>query len=290
MEKISAAKIENLVLRFSNRTLSKSEWNHHAHIIVGIWHNMNYNLDKAIELIRSKIKSYNSAVGTLNTDKAGYHETLTIFWMVLSKSFLLRHPSLLIEDAIHLFMQSELSSKEYPLEFYTKDLLMDMKAREGWVNGDLRRISLLSFDTKIEDHFSFSDDQFEREFRDCTLPPSLFNHEAHLRLAWIHIQKYGIEKAVKNIQKELQEYVAFVGAKDKYHSTLTVSAIRAVDHFVSKSKISSFKEFITAYPQLRNNFKSLIESHYSFNVFNSEKAKREYLEPDLQSFKFNSSN
>ena len=42
--------------------------------------------------------------------------------------------------------------------------------------------------------------------------------------------------------------------------------------------------FITAFPQLKINFKTLIENHYSFDVFNSKEVKREFLEPDLMTF------
>ena len=78
-----------LVTKFSNKTLPFTEWNHRAHLIVGLWHNMNYNFDHALELVKSKIKEYNISVGTPNTDDSGYHETLTIFWMLVTKIYIL---------------------------------------------------------------------------------------------------------------------------------------------------------------------------------------------------------
>ena len=136
----------------------------------------------------------------------------------------------------------------------------------------------------MEEHYQLSDQEFEKQFIDCKLNPSIFSHEAHLRLAWINIYQYGIEQAEVNIQEQLQHFVAHVGAKDKYNATLTVAAIRAVGHFMKKSNDDNFIEFIKEYPQLKGNFKALISSHYSFDVFNSAKAKEEFLEPDLQPF------
>jgi hypothetical protein len=49
----------------------------------------------------------------------------------------------------------------------------------------------------MEDHFKLSDSEFEKKFESCEFDHSMFNHEAHLRLAWIHIHNYGIEKALK---------------------------------------------------------------------------------------------
>jgi hypothetical protein len=40
-------------------------------------------------------------------------------------------------------------------------------------------------------HFSLTDIEFENQFENGTLKPELFSHEAHVRLAWIHIKKYG---------------------------------------------------------------------------------------------------
>ena len=136
----------------------------------------------------------------------------------------------------------------------------------------------------MESHFKFSDKEFEQLFMDCQLPPSIFNHEAHLRLAWIHIHQYGKMQAEKNIQEQLKNFVAFLGAKDKYNTTVTVAAIKAVAHFYGQSKTDNFKDFILEHPQLKNNFRDLIARHYSFDIFKSNEAKSHYLEPDLIPF------
>lgn len=136
----------------------------------------------------------------------------------------------------------------------------------------------------MEKHFELSDSDFENKFINCELNPSDFTHEAHLRLAWINIKKYGIKQAEKNIQIGLKNFVEFVGAKDKYNVTLTLAAIKAVYHFMLKSKSDNFKNFITEFPRLKNNFKDLMSCHYGFDIYNSDKAKTEFLEPDLIPF------
>ena len=56
----------------------------------------------------------------------------------------------------------------------------------------------------MEDHFELADSEFLKQFKNCELDPLVFNHEAHLRLAWLHIHTYGIEKAIKNVQIQLK--------------------------------------------------------------------------------------
>ena len=136
----------------------------------------------------------------------------------------------------------------------------------------------------MEKHFELTNTAFEKQFATCKLDPTIFSHEAHLRLAWIHIMKYGLEQAEENIQAQLKNFVEFAGATDKYNKTLTIVAIKAVNHFVRRSRSNNFKDFITEFPQLKKDFKTLIDRHYSFNIFNSQKAKIEFLKPDLLPF------
>jgi hypothetical protein len=136
----------------------------------------------------------------------------------------------------------------------------------------------------MDSHFMLTDSEFENQFGSCALDPAIFSHEAHLRLAWIHISKYGIENAIKNICSQLQNYVKHLGASDKYNETLTIAATRAVYHFMLKSESNSFGSFIEAHPRLKHNFKELMFAHYSTNIFTSERAKKEYLEPELLPF------
>lgn len=134
-------------------------------------------------------------------------------------------------------------------------------------------------------HTQLSDSELIEQLENCTLNPTIFNHEAHLRLAWIHINTFGLEQAKENIQRQLQNFVEHLGATDKYHKTLTIVAIEAVNHFMKKSQSSTFKDFIIEFPQLKDNFKGLINSHYSFDIFNSTTAKNEYLKPDIHPFR-----
>ncbi|UII77328.1 hypothetical protein LV716_06030 [Flagellimonas sp. HMM57] len=129
-----------------------------------------------------------------------------------------------------------------------------------------------------------TDLEFEQLFATSELPPALFTHEAHLRLAWIHVTKYGITAAVNNVTKQIRQFTRKHGALDKYNHTLTIAAVRAVYHFVLKSKSETFQDFIEEFPRLKFNFKELMVCHYGFDIYNSTLAKQEYLQPDLLPF------
>ncbi len=136
----------------------------------------------------------------------------------------------------------------------------------------------------MQNHFELVDTEFEVQFSNCTLDASFFNHEAHLRLAWIHITKYGVNQAISNLDTQLIKYVTSLGARNKYNKTVTIAAVKAVHHFMQKTDSNNFKDFIKEFPRLKTNFKDLLSQHYSIDIYNSENAKSSFFEPNLLPF------
>jgi hypothetical protein len=136
----------------------------------------------------------------------------------------------------------------------------------------------------METHFSLTDIEFEQQFEKGNLNPAIFSHEAHLRLAWIHINKYGEEMAIRNICTQLIQFTKAVDASSKYNHTLTVASVKAVSHFINKSNSNNFKDFISENQRLKSNFIELINTHYKTDIFNSAVAKIKFIEPDLVPF------
>ncbi|HHC78969.1 MAG TPA: hypothetical protein ENK46_03740 [Flavobacteriia bacterium] len=135
-----------------------------------------------------------------------------------------------------------------------------------------------------EKHLLLTNQQFEEKFKNCTLSPVLFTHEAHLRLAYIHIKKYGLAKAIKNLCHQISTFDKTFGDGTKFNKTVTIAATKVVYHFINKSKSVDFRGMIEEFPRLKSNFLGLIKSHYTLDIFNDKKAKRVYLEPDLLPF------
>lgn len=139
---ISKLEIDTLVSKFDNKTLPKSEWTHEAHLIIGIWHLFRFDFEIAAILIKSKIKSYNTSIGTHNTEDAGYHETLTIFWIINLKNYITQNSVYTIEKIVNSFLVNRKSNKNITQEYYSKEILFSKQARKTWVNGDLKQIKL----------------------------------------------------------------------------------------------------------------------------------------------------
>ena len=129
-----------------------------------------------------------------------------------------------------------------------------------------------------------TDSEFESNIELCNISSSDFDHNAHIRLAWISINKYGVDNALQRVPLHIQKLVRKFNAYDKYHATLTIAAIKAVYHFIQKSNSIKFNDFLDEFPRLTDNFKALIFTHYSKKRLFHPKAKNEYLSPDLLPF------
>jgi hypothetical protein len=136
----------------------------------------------------------------------------------------------------------------------------------------------------VANHFQLSDDEFELQFQNATLNPKLFSHEAHLRLAWIHINKYGLETAYLNICNQIKQFDALYDDGRKYNHTMSIAAVHIVNHFMQMTNELSFSEFIIRYPRLKTNFSDLLYAHYSPDIIKNQDSKYSYLEPDRLPF------
>jgi hypothetical protein len=136
---------------------------------------------------------------------------------------------------------------------------------------------------ELEGHLILNDSEFERQVANCTLNPSLFTHESRLRLAWLHIHRYGIEKAIENVSSQLLSYASILGINYTYNKTMTRAALHTVYHFKRQSRSKNFADFILEFPELKFNFKELTGFHYANDTFNSihERYEFDYVEPEF---------
>ncbi|MFY0629096.1 MAG: hypothetical protein JXR05_01875 [Flavobacteriaceae bacterium] len=136
----------------------------------------------------------------------------------------------------------------------------------------------------MEKHYRFSDEVYEQKFRDCKFPPLYFSHEAHLRLAYIHLKKYGLEQSIKNMCTQIYDFAIKYGATMKFNATVTYASLQIMYHYMKESEADNFPDFIEQHPFLLKDFKGIIKKHYSQDVFRSPEAKAEILHPDLAPF------
>lgn len=125
---------------------------------------------------------------------------------------------------------------------------------------------------------------FAAAFESGAFPPQEFNHEAHIKLAWIYLGLFDEKTAISKTCEAIKNYDQLHGDGTKYHVTLTVASVKVVHHFRQKSNATTFEKFVAEYPKLVTSFKELLFQHYDKSVLTDPKAKTAYLQPDLLPF------
>jgi hypothetical protein len=120
------------------------------------------------------------------------------------------------------------------------------------------RIFYQSHDNLRERHYLLSDEDFARAFEECTLEPTIFSHEAHLRLAWILIRSHGLLPASEMLCKQIMKFDLLHGKGTKFSKTLTLAAARLVHDLQERSQDRTFRDFIKSNLCLLGNFRQLL--------------------------------
>ena len=127
---------------------------------------------------------------------------------------------------------------------------------------------------------SEEDRNFRSAFEARTVAPSQFNHEAHVRLAYVYLAEYDVNSAVQKMRDALLAFLEHNSIpRSKFHETLTRAWVLAVRHFINTSTSTSAADFIAKNPELLDS--KIMLTHYSASVLFSADARASFVEPDL---------
>jgi hypothetical protein len=121
------------------RTLPRAEWTHEAHlaaVCVLILEHPEFVLEQDL---RGIISGYNTAVGGVNDDTQGYHETLTHFWIGNARAFLAATPEGSLVNRINAFIAAPAGRRDAALRHFSRGHLFSVEARRTLVEPDLMR-------------------------------------------------------------------------------------------------------------------------------------------------------
>lgn len=134
----SDANIERIAEWLMARTLPRAEWTHEAHLAATTYlllRRPDIDVDRELPGI---IRRYNESVGGVNSDTEGYHETITRVFLSGLRLFLakaeVRQP---LHEVVNELLLSPMGCREWPLRFYSPQLLFSLQARRAFVRPDL---------------------------------------------------------------------------------------------------------------------------------------------------------
>jgi hypothetical protein len=124
-----------LVEAFENGTISEADWRHAEHLTVALYYLSNHDFETALSKMRSGIFNLLRAFKVDLSKEMPYHETLTVFWMRTIEDF---RKSKTDRSTVEIYRELSANfDKNYPLRFYSRELLFSEKARADFVEADL---------------------------------------------------------------------------------------------------------------------------------------------------------
>ena len=119
------------------RTLPRAEWTHEAHLAACAWILLECPDLHPERDLPDLIRRYNESVGGVNDATQGYHETITQVSIRGVRQALARNEDKGVCERINALLLSQEGKRDWPLRFYSRELLFSLEARCGWVEPDL---------------------------------------------------------------------------------------------------------------------------------------------------------
>lgn len=118
-------------------TLPRAAWTHEAHLGACLWlltERPDVDVDAQIAGI---IRRFNESVGGVNDDHQGYHDSITRAYVAGVRLFLSETRETELAARVNAMLLSDVGRRDWPLRFYSRDLLFSVPARRGFVEPDL---------------------------------------------------------------------------------------------------------------------------------------------------------
>ena len=125
-----------LVRAFEDATIPHDDWKHAEHLVVALYYVSRHDVDTAYAKMKNGILNLLENGFKVDLKKEmPYHETITLFWMRIVADFnSTTNGSSLLDKANEVAYKWD---KDYPLKFYSRDLLFSDDARSRYVEPDL---------------------------------------------------------------------------------------------------------------------------------------------------------
>jgi hypothetical protein len=118
-------------------TLTREAWTHEAHLGACLWllsERPDIDVDAEIATI---IRRFNESVGGANDDTQGYHDSITRAYVAGVRLFLSETDETGLAARVNAMLLSDVGRRDWPLRFYSRDLLFSVAARRAFVEPDL---------------------------------------------------------------------------------------------------------------------------------------------------------
>lgn len=124
-----------------------------------------------------------------------------------------------------------------------------------------------------------TDDEFLDAFEAAVIPRPDWTHDAHVRMAWLYLNRYPAADALERVRNGIQKLNVRNGVLEGYHETITVAFVRVISARLLHAE--PYESFRARNPDLYDRSLCPILKHYTRERLFSAEARAGFLEPDL---------
>jgi hypothetical protein len=127
--------IDDVVRGFESCTTDKSDFKHQHHLTVAVSYLRELTLEQAINKMREALLRF---VDHHQVDRRKYNETITVFWFQIVAEAMRTMPANVrgVEQCNRVI--ERFSNADLALNYYSRDMLFSERAREEFVEPDLK--------------------------------------------------------------------------------------------------------------------------------------------------------
>ena len=131
----SLSEIEAVIEGFESCITPKDDFTHLKHLTVAVFYLYDSNERKATDRMRTGLLRFLNHHGV---GEAKFHETLTVFWIKILRTFVLQLPpkTSLLEMTNRSL--EHFSNSRVVFDYYDEKRLFSDEARQGWIAPDLK--------------------------------------------------------------------------------------------------------------------------------------------------------
>ena len=116
-------------------------------------------------------------------------------------------------------------------------------------------------------------------FENGSIDVDAFDHEAHVYIAWLYLDRFELSEAIGRFDTALRELTAQLGVPDKYHATVTWFFMLLIAERRAARSDTDWLDFRRRNRDLFAGSK-ILHSYYTPETLASDRARRTFVLPD----------
>ena len=117
-------------------------------------------------------------------------------------------------------------------------------------------------------------------FEAGTIAAEAFDHEAHIYMAWLYLERYASPVAIGRFTDALKRLTRKLGVPNKYHDTISWFFLLLIEQRRCKRNNGDWFAFRRDNNDLFSPGSKLISRYYSPELLDSDRARQSFMLPD----------